>query len=163
MNLLYRVWMWFTSVCTCKLSIYKHCIAISGVTNCRYRWPCLNFDVQTRTLHALSLPSAGWYALALTQLSTGQVSWKFPKLLPSYPFGKYLNKFLKFCCPKMALLQSKDPRGSMPLDPPSTQTLCACHVINYECHTHIVGCHYSLDWTTGLDYWTGLLDSSLTS
>ena len=25
------------------------------------------------------------------------------------------------------------------------------------------GCHYSLDWTTGLDYWTGLLDSPLTS
>ena len=22
-----------------------------------------------------------------------------------------------------------------------------------------VGCLYSLDWTTGLDYWTGLLDS----
>ena len=21
-----------------------------------------------------------------------------------------------------------------------------------------MGCHYSLDWTTGLDYWTGLLD-----
>ena len=21
------------------------------------------------------------------------------------------------------------------------------------------GCHYLLDWTTGLDYWTGLLDS----
>ena len=25
----------------------------------------------------------------------------------------------------------------------------------------IWGCHYSLDWTTGLDYWTGLLDSPL--
>ena len=24
------------------------------------------------------------------------------------------------------------------------------------------GCIYSLDWTTGLDYWTGLLDSPLT-
>ena len=24
-------------------------------------------------------------------------------------------------------------------------------------------CHYSLDWTTGLDYWTGLLDSPLTT
>jgi hypothetical protein len=24
------------------------------------------------------------------------------------------------------------------------------------------GCHYLLDWTTGLEYWTGLLDSPLT-
>ena len=26
---------------------------------------------------------------------------------------------------------------------------------------NINGCIYSLDWTTGLDYWTGLLDSPL--
>ena len=25
--------------------------------------------------------------------------------------------------------------------------------------THYIGCLHSLDWTTGLDYWTGLLDS----
>ena len=23
---------------------------------------------------------------------------------------------------------------------------------------YLLGCHYSLDWTTGLEYWTGLLD-----
>ena len=33
MNLLYRVWMWFTTRCTCELSMRKHCIAINGVTN----------------------------------------------------------------------------------------------------------------------------------
>ena len=26
-----------------------------------------------------------------------------------------------------------------------------------------LGCPYSLDWTTGLDYWTGILDSKLKS
>ena len=26
----------------------------------------------------------------------------------------------------------------------------------FHCMT---GCHYSVDWTAGLDYWTGLLDS----
>ena len=26
----------------------------------------------------------------------------------------------------------------------------------------VLGCIYSLDWTTGMDYWTGLLDSPLT-
>ena len=26
----------------------------------------------------------------------------------------------------------------------------------------VKGCPYSLDWTTGLDYWTGLLDSKFT-
>ena len=24
--------------------------------------------------------------------------------------------------------------------------------------TVYIGCHYSLDWTTGLEYWTGILD-----
>ena len=33
-------------------------------------------------------------------------------------------------------------------------------VVFYEVRICIceVGCHYSLDWTTGLEYWTGLLD-----
>ena len=30
-------------------------------------------------------------------------------------------------------------------------------------HRQKVGSVYSLDWTTGLDYWTGILDSPLTS
>ena len=30
------------------------------------------------------------------------------------------------------------------------------------CRSFNKGCLYSLDWTTGLDYWTGLLDSPFT-
>ena len=35
-----------------------------------------------------------------------------------------------------------------------TQNACNIVVV----FTIFVGCLYSLDWTTGLDYWTGLLD-----
>ena len=49
-NLLYHVWMWFTTRCTCKFSMHKRCIAINGVTNFRYRGPCLNFDVHVRCM-----------------------------------------------------------------------------------------------------------------
>ena len=29
-------------------------------------------------------------------------------------------------------------------------------------YVHVTGSLYSVDWTTGLDYWTGILDSPLT-
>ena len=37
-----------------------------------------------------------------------------------------------------------------------------CGLQSEQCRALIKGSLYSVDWTTGLDYWTGILDSPLT-
>ena len=41
----------------------------------------------------------------------------------------------------------------------ATVCLSVCATVCLSVCATVCGCPYSLDWSTGLDYWTGLLDS----
>ena len=62
--------MWFTTGCTCKLSMCKCCIAMNSATNFRYRQPCLKFDVHVRCmpfpcLRWVDTPLLPWYTMCI--------------------------------------------------------------------------------------------------
>ena len=40
---------------------------------------------------------------------------------------------------------------------------CVVSLEHRNATAYIDGCNYSLDWNTGLDYWTGLLDCPLST
>ena len=42
---------------------------------------------------------------------------------------------------------------------PSKNLMMLCHSAHSRGDERVDGCIQSVDWTTGLDYWTGLLDS----
>ena len=82
-------------------------------------------------------------------ISATQITIKFDHATDPYKIERVKSAF-------MVMKNYYVYRTQFPLILAYAVTIHKCQGLSLDCA--IIGCLYSLDWTTGLDYWTGLLD-----